>query len=205
MAEAIIEGIEQDALKETEALVGDAKKRAEESIQGARKRAEDMLKQAQEKGEERARQIAAREARSIDSEVKKIHLKARDELRKDMLVSIRRELQQLPDKKEYPDILLSWLVEAAQGTGSDEGLVYPGRKEAAIIGPEMLKRASELSGVDLSLAEEESKAISAIISGRLGVVVSDREGRIVFDNSMEARIRRMETALRRMIDRELQQ
>jgi V/A-type H+-transporting ATPase subunit E len=137
--------------------------------------------------------------------VKKIHLKARDELRKEIMMSIRKELQQLPGREDYPEILLSLLVEAARGTGSDEGLVYPGRKEQALIGPDMLKRVSAISGVQLSLAEEENKAIAAIISGRLGVVVSDREGRIVFDNSMEARIRRMETELRRMIDRELAQ
>jgi V/A-type H+-transporting ATPase subunit E len=204
MAEALIEGIEQDALKEARTLVEDAKKRAEESIRGAQNRAAGILKQAREKGEERARQFAEREARTVESEVKKIHLKTRDELRKEIMVSIRRELQQLPEKKEYPEILLSWLAEAARGIGSDEGLVYPGRKERELIGPDMLKRASELSGVRLSLADEENKAISSIISGRLGVVVSDREGRIVFDNSMEARIRRMETELRRMIDRELE-
>jgi V/A-type H+-transporting ATPase subunit E len=205
MAEALIEGIEQDALKESRTLVEEAKKRAGESIRGAQNRAAGMLKQAREKGEERARQIEERDARTVESEVKKIHLKARDELRKEIMMSIRKELQQLPGREDYPEILLSLLVEAARGTGSDEGLVYPGRKEQALIGPDMLKRVSAISGVQLSLAEEENKAIAAIISGRLGVVVSDREGRIVFDNSMEARIRRMETELRRMIDRELAQ
>lgn len=204
MAEALIEGIEKDAEEEAARLLSEAQRRAEEIRSGANARAEALLKQAEEKASARALQVKERALRSVDGEVKKVALRARDGLRRELLLAVRRELSALPDREDYPEILLSWLVEAAEGMGAKEGLVHAGRKERGYLTAELLKQAEERSGVRLSLAEEGEGGAGLVSTGHLGVIVSDIGGRIVFDNSIDARIVRMETSLRRLIDRELQ-
>ena len=131
-------------------------------------------------------------------------LRARDDLRRELLSAVRRELAVLPDRKDYPEILLAWLVEAAEGMGAKEGIVYAGRKERRHLTPDFLKKAEAASGVKLSLAEEGKSGSGYFSSVHRGVIVSDADGRIVFDNSIDARMVRMERSLRRLIDRELQ-
>ncbi|ADK82207.1 V-type ATP synthase subunit E [Sediminispirochaeta smaragdinae] len=207
MAEALIEGIEKDAQKEAEQLLSEAKQRAEDTVRGAQSRAEGILKDAEKKAEERSKLLADRESRSTEAEVKRLRLKARDELRREILALVRRRLRTLPEREDYDEIILSWLEEAAIGTGAKHTVVYAGFKEQTLITPELLKRAEKESGIKVSLAEEQGSDLPeglGLLSGRQGVIVTDSKRRVVYDNSVEARIGRLEGALRRMIDRELQ-
>lgn len=208
MAEALIEGIEQDAQAEAGRLLSEAERRAREIRDGAAARAQAMELQAGEKAELRAKQVLERGGRSVEAELKKLRLRAKDDLRRELLASVRKTLAGLPGRDDYPEVLLSWLVEAAEGTGAGSAVVYAGKREREILKAGVLEKARSASGVELSLADEsgggETGGAAAVFRGHRGVIVTDRDGRVVYDNSIEARMKRMETGLRRLIDRELQ-
>lgn len=178
-------------------------------LSDARLKADSILKEAQEKASkivEEARARARREAdelvarakldaealrRSIlSTKVRANRLRLLDEKNKmvqSVISSVEEELASLGKSGGFQDSLKMMVTEATAAVGSDEPIVrigFPGvsKKDLDGIGS-ALPRGAKL------LVEENP------IDQLGGVVASDPQGRVVFNNSFRARLDRMETQL----------
>jgi len=200
-AGGLIEGIAEDARQEADKIRSEAQQQAEEIVKGAKKRAKQTLAEAEERGEEQVSLLHSKNRQTIEAEQRKLRLKAEERLFDKAMKMIHRRLAKLREEEDYGDILQGLIAEAAIGLSVEKALVYSSQAERDYLSKEFLRRAEEeirSYGPPVSL----EAATEAKVSGQ-GVVVEDEDGRLSYNNTMEARLQRYAAQLRRMIYEEI--
>ncbi len=178
-------------------------------LSDARLKADSILKQAEEKAGkivEEARGRARREADELVARVKldaealrrrilstKVRanrlrlLEEKNKLVQSVISSVEERLISLGKSGDFQDSLKMMVTEAVTAVGSDQPVVrvgFPGvsKKDLDSIGSALPK------GAKLLVEDDPIDQLG-------GVIVSDPQGRVVFNNSFRARLDRMETQL----------
>lgn len=100
-------------------------------------------------------------------------------------------------RARYLEALTGWIVEGALGLSGTELEVAPAGGEEQVVGdllPEAARRAGEVSGREVSLSRADQAHGAAP-----GVVIYGSDGRTLYDNRVDARMRRHENAIRRLV------
>ncbi len=188
----------------TREILSAAEERAAEIRGAAGERAEAALRQAREAGAtERERVVgeagrqAARERARIESaaklEARRRLLERREAVIGRVLAAVRAHLEGGLSGLERRQALEKLLVEAAAALGGGALTVQASPQDAPFLTPELLRQAAsrlEAQGV----AAEIALGPPAPILG--GAIVTADGGRVVLDNSFDARLERMSWALR---------
>lgn len=204
------EGI--DALRRS--IVDDTRESAELEIEQARlAAAREMDRRLRQAGQERERIL--REAECAADTVRRRTISRGELESKQQLLGAREELiRQVLDRalaeaagehrtSRRRTLLLRLVVEAARETGCGRILVSASRDDLSLLSPDLLSEAADqLSREGISAQLEAAKDPADIVGG---VVVAGDGGRVVVDNSLEARLRRQEGAMRSAVWRILSQ
>lgn len=199
----LLEGIAEEAQKEADTILEEAEKQAREIVKGAKEKAETIAADAEERGKGEAETIWSRSRRAVETEQRKIRLKSEENIFAETLDMVRSRLKELQGADHYPDILQGWITEAALGLGARKAEVNGSAEDRKHLTRALLKRAEEEAGsrdvsIDLSVSGKEP------LSGQ-GVVLEEIDGRLFFNNRVEARLRRYAPQVRRMIYEEIQE
>lgn len=165
----------------------EAKKLVTAAVQEAEADREKVLAAASRRAERAARGILA----TIEQEARRGLLAAREaELDKLFQAALRR----LADRKgyDYPAAVAGLAAEAIRVMGAESVVLELAEADQAMATPEWLAEVRRRVGGDVSLAVAERPAP---IDG--GVVVRSADGRLLYDNSFAARLRRLRPELRR--------
>ncbi|MFP4267405.1 MAG: V-type ATP synthase subunit E [Spirochaetaceae bacterium] len=199
----LLDGIAEEAQREADTILGEAEKQAREIMKGAKEKAEKIVADAEERGLEEAETIKAGNRRAVETEQRKIRLKSEEKLFAETLEIVRSRLKELQGDEGYPDIVQGWIAEAALGLGAEKAEVNGSVEERKYLNESLLGRAEEEvdsrgGGVKLSVSGKDP------LSGQ-GVVLEEPDGRLFFDNRVEARLKRYAPQVRRMIYEEIQE
>ncbi len=189
--------------KMREGILADAKAEAEEFIEKAKAEAEEVLSKAEEKAQKEAQEILARGERELEAEKKrslgKIRLAEKMRKLKSMEEHIDRafeetleSLRQLTGTSEYKEILANFIVEGGIGLGGGDLEVIARKEDVKDINAGQLAEmiAKETGNeTTISLSEENINCAG-------GVIVQLKDGSIVIDNTVEARLERDRRDLR---------
>lgn len=190
---ALSDEILQDARKKADR----ARRRAEREARRIVREAEEEAQEDRQKTLEAARQRAERQARSLlatlDQEVQRDLLEQR-QAQLDRLFDAARERLADRESYHYPAVLAHLAAEAIEAMGAEQVVVELAEEDAGLATEQWLERVREGAGreVDIEVADEP-----APIEG--GVVVRSADGRLCYDNSFEARLRRLRPRLRHQI------
>lgn len=183
-------------------ILSDAKVKAEDIIREAEDKARRTLEQARTQAQKEADEIISRaklEAvalrRSIlSSRIRSNRLRILDEKNRivqQVMQSVEDTLADIATDERFPDTLKRFVSEAVEAVGSDEPIVRIGFREISKNQTDAIGK-SVSKGTKLVIDEQA-------LDGLGGVVASDPEGKIVYNNSFKARLDRLDSRLLTLI------
>jgi vacuolar-type H+-ATPase subunit E/Vma4 len=199
---ALVSGIQQDMSKEAETTLSDSKKEAERRKLYAQKQAESILNDAREKAGAIAEKIRMHTLAGVNLETKRLSLHVLDELFEEIVGKARIRMKAAVDEEGYEHVLLELIVEAAIGLDAPAALVNASQREREIISRKLLddaqKELKALTGRDVRLTLSEETPLLG-----QGVILKSEDGRIAYNNQIEARMKRMASEIRKTIHNRL--
>lgn len=201
--EKLLEGIAEEARREAEKIREEAERQAEEIVRGAERRAKQSIAEAESRAEEQTETIRSRSRQRIEAERRRLRLEAEERLFSKAYDMLKSRLEKMKTSEEYPEILRQLIVEGALGLGVAEAKVNASTDERSLLGDALLAQAEkelEALGMEVSLSLSDKSPLDG-----QGVVVEDTDGRLSFNNRMDARMKRYATEIRRMIYQEIRE
>jgi vacuolar-type H+-ATPase subunit E/Vma4 len=215
----LISGIESDAEQEAQRILSQAEKEAAENRAGMENQVRTILREAGEKAGAQAEAAARKILSGVEVEVRRKLLQGQYRVLSEVLEKVRARMRDLAKGGEhresdggalrYREVLKSWIVEAMIGLGSERAEVSASALDLPYLDETLLAEASErvrkLTGrtVELSIAAGKTggagDAASADNTGGQGVVLTDRERRIAFNNRVDTRLLRKERRIQALI------
>ena len=200
--EKIVDKIREDGEAEIRSILDKAERTAADIVDKAEKKAsvasEGILKEAREKGETTSRRLLS----SVSIEVKRAKLKRREDIINIIRASVEKELEKAREREDYPSILAALIVEAIEALEGDSFEVYVDNRDIAILKDKVFKDVKQR----LSAAGREAGSIVALPlekSSLGGARVGIPGGKVIFDNTFEARLYRMRDRIRNLIFEEV--
>jgi vacuolar-type H+-ATPase subunit E/Vma4 len=179
-------------------ILSDAKLKAAGILEQAEEKSKQILGEAQAQAQRDADDILSRaslEAESIrrsilSSRIRANRLTILDEKNKivqSILKSVEQNLSDIPSSDQFESILKRFAAEAVEAVGTDDAVVRIGFRNAD---KKRLQSIVQLLPKRTKLLAEETA-----IDDLGGVVASDPEGKMIFNNSFKARIERLDNQL----------
>ena len=198
-AKQIIDGILADAREEAEKVQNEAKSRVEDRRMLLSGRVQRVKDDASSEAKKRIEEINRR----TDAEISRAQRRGELARRRDVLAAVQRRAREgivgmsREGSDAYRQAVIGWIVEGALGLEGTELTVSVAAGETGLL-DELLEEAQrsvrEVGGRDVILT-----AAVEPHGGSPGVVVSSPDGRTIYDNRVDARIRRHETEIRRLV------
>lgn len=202
-SERLLQGIAEQAEQEAERIVSEAELQAGEIVQGAERKRAAIIEEAQERAESQAASLLRKYDQLVETEERKARLKAQETLFTQALQKIRSRMKALQERGDYADILKAWIVEGAIGLSRDEIYVNASAKERELLSEELLKAAEQEAERQLGRPVKIHLSSENPLKDQ-GVFLSSQNGRLAFNNLVEARLQRYSAQLRRMIYQKIQ-
>ena len=183
-------------------ILSDAKAKAEETIKEAQAKAQQILEEARQRARKESEEIIARanvEAESIrrsilSSKVRVNRLRILDEknqIVQDIIRQVEDQLSSIARSNQFEDTAQRFVTEAVKAVDSDQPIVRVGFKDAS---------KKNLDGISRVLPKGGKLVVDdKPIDDLGGVVASDPEGRVVFNNTFRSRLERLDNQLLTLI------
>jgi V/A-type H+-transporting ATPase subunit E len=181
------------------AIIGEAQKEARQQLVDAKTKAKIMREQAEAQVEEQRADVLARarkEAESVESnavaqaqlEAQMLKLKRREQLLQQVFDAARENFLTIPQRDDYPQVVRRLVREAASRLGVRTLVVHADPKTLEVLDDAVLVELGKELDVDLELGEPLARGI--------GVVLETADAHRRYDNTLSARLARMEDTLR---------
>jgi V/A-type H+-transporting ATPase subunit E len=178
-----------DVSKEAEIAIIDSEKEAIAIIDKARREAEKtffaMVKESQDKIETERRRIKS----LTEVEMRNRLLVAKEELVAAVFEMTLARLSEFVKTEKYREFLLAVIQESARKVVSKKLVVYVNSADREWLAAGNLDKLAKKLKVELVLSEKIQKSIG-------GVSVQSFEGKIIYDNTLENRLRLLKSTLR---------
>ncbi len=188
--ELFCRAILDEGRKEADNILTRAKAEAERVITGAQERAEKELQEKIVAQRSEAYMGAKRLVDSTELEAKKRIIAFREQLIQEIFRALELRLRKISDQPEYPDFLLSTIREGIRSLPGKEFVIELKQEDL-----ELVKEKTEALGRELS-AKIELRTLPSIEGGSR-IYTADR--RLLYDNSLLARLKRREDEIRQQI------
>jgi len=182
--------IMEDAFQEAEAILEKAQKEAASIEQEAVRAQVQMRRQAE--SSQNQMDIFLAKAKMISQAELQARMELIDQkeaILQGVLEALKQEFFSLPRHPDYPSILMKLTLQGLAWLEGEEFICQTSSRDRAWFTSEVLESLSTESGKKLSVDEE-----ALDIEG--GVIVVRRDGRLLYDNSLEAIFQRREEAMR---------
>jgi len=200
--ELLCRKIEEDARREVESIISRAEKSAAELRARYSSDAGKVRDEILERARAKADAVRRRTLSGVNLETKRMSLQAREEIIGEVLSMVMDKLEGLRKEDRYRDILKGLLLEAFEALGERETVAIFDEADRDLVDEgfisEVRSHLNELYGDDVSL--EVSREFHR--SGG-GLILRSKDGRVSFDNTFDARLRRMRDSLRLAIVKEV--
>ncbi|MFO7781351.1 MAG: V-type ATP synthase subunit E family protein [Spirochaetia bacterium] len=198
-AKEIIDGILADAREEAEKIRSEAKSRVEDRRMLLSGRVQRVKDDAVSEAKKRIEEINRR----TDAEISRAQRRNELARRRDVLAAVQQRARERivemsrEGSDAYRQAMIGWIAEGAIGLEGTELTVSVAAGETELLRDlleEAQRTAREVGGRDVTLT-----AAAEPHAGSPGVVVSSPDGRTLYDNRVDSRIRRHETEIRRLV------
>ncbi len=183
-------------------ILSDAKLKAEEIIKEAQAKAQQILEEARQRAQKESDEIITKanlEAESIrrsilSSKVRVNRLRILDEknqIVQDIIHSVENQLSSIARSEQFENTAQRFVEEAVKAVDSDQPIVRVGFRDAT---------KKNLDGISKVLPKGGKLVVDdKPIDDFGGVVASDPEGKVVFNNTFKSRLERLDNQLLTLI------
>lgn len=197
----LISGIENDAKQEAQRIIEDAKKTASDKQLSKEMQLNAIKRDADKKIEQQVVVIEKNTLSAISVEKKRIVLKIREKIINNVTDRVREMISAKVNDTSYPEIVKSWILEAAIGLGEQEAVINGSPNELKIMTDSFLrdteKKYNALTGGNIRLIKSDKNPLFA-----QGIVLSSKDNRTAFNNQVPTRLMRYQTEIRKIIYKE---
>ena len=183
-------------------ILSDAKLKADETIREAQAKADQTIAEARQRAQKEAGELLAKaklEAEAVrrsilSSKVRANRLRILDEKNRivqEVLGAVEEKLSNIAKSSRFGETAQRFVAEAVKAVDSDQPVVRLGFKGSS---KQNLDNVSKVLPKGSKLVFEEDP-----VDGLGGVVASDAEGRVTFNNSFRSRLERLDSQLLRLI------
>ena len=183
-------------------ILSDAKLKADETIREAQAKADQTIAEARQRAQKEADELLARaklEAEAVrrnilSSKVRANRLRILDEKNRivqEVLGAVEEKLSNIAKSSRFGETAQRFVAEAVKAVDSDQPVVRLGFKGSS---KQNLDNVSKVLPKGSKLVFEEDP-----VDGLGGVVASDAEGRVTFNNSFRSRLERLDSQLLTLI------
>jgi V/A-type H+-transporting ATPase subunit E len=183
-------------------ILSDARLKAEETIKDAQAKAQQILEEARQRAQKESDEIITKanvDAESIrrsilSSKVRANRLRILDEKNRivqDIIHNVQDHLSNISKSEQFENTTQRFVSEAVKAVDSDQPIVRVGFKDAT---------KKNLDGISRVLPKGGKLVIDEKpIDDFGGVVATDPEGRVVFNNTFKSRLERLDNQLLTLI------
>jgi vacuolar-type H+-ATPase subunit E/Vma4 len=186
--EALSRAILRDARAEAEQLQSEAKTKADAIRQHANEQAESERKVILEKARLEAERLRGQVVASAQLKARTMQLEHREKLLDKVFDAARQRLSTIQKRSDYDQVAAQLLREAVTQLKADHAEVRVDEATQKSLKAQALEQISRELNAQLSMGKS--------LEGGLGVVVDASEGRLHYDNTLETRLSRLQSALR---------
>ena len=183
-------------------ILSDAKLKADETIREAQAKADQTIAEARQRAQKEADELLAKaklEAEAVrrnilSSKVRANRLRILDEKNRivqEVLGAVEEKLSNIAKSSRFVETAQRFVAEAVKAVDSDQPVVRLGFKGSS---KQNLDNVSKVLPKGSKLVFEEDP-----VDGLGGVVASDAEGRVTFNNSFRSRLERLDSQLLTLI------
>ncbi len=176
-----VHGEAEQILAEAQAKAQAAQERAQE--QASAERTEILARASQEAERLRTQAVA-----SAQLQVHTAELERREKLLNSVFDAARQQLSDVPQRADYDQVARELLREALTSLGADTARIRADEQTRAILTDQVLAEISEETGVQVTHG--------APLEHGVGLIVQTVDGHREYDNTLEARLRRLQNTLR---------
>lgn len=194
--------IREDGEKEIESILEKARQTADGIVARANGAGEaaagKILKEAKEKGGVARKRLLS----SVNLEVKRAKLRAREEIVSAVHEKVERSIADIRKAGDYAAVLTDLAAEAIRTLGGGSFFVSVNREDLELLEKKVFPALRELlKGEGRAISKIEAKPLTKPSSG--GVQVGAPGGNVIYDNTFEARIYRLREDIRNIIFEEV--
>jgi len=183
-------------------ILSDAKLKADETIREAEAKADQTIAEARQRAQKEADELLAKaklEAEAVrrsilSSKVRANRLRILDEKNRivqEVLGAVEEKLSNIAKSSRFGETAQRFVAEAVKAVDSDQPVVRLGFKGSS---KQNLDNVSKVLPKGSKLVFEEDP-----VDGLGGVIASDAEGRVTFNNSFRSRLERLDSQLLMLI------
>lgn len=196
------EQIAKDAQEEVGKILGRAQLSATSRLDEAEKEAQSVARQIRDTAETQAKRIQARATSGMSLETKRTILRAQGDIIDEVFARVTASLKKLHATKKYIDFLKELTVQAIMVLEEKECLLAPGIEDRGLYIPRLIEEIKEL--VERATGKKVKLTISTdLLPQGSGVRVYSGAGTTLFDNTLDARMERLQDELRTIVAREV--
>lgn len=192
--------IREDGEKEIESILEKAKQTADDIVARANHAGEEaagkILKEAREKGEMARKRLLS----SVNLEVKRAKLRAREEIVQTVNERVGKALAGYRKSGDYASVLTGLVLEAVSALEGDSFIVRANREDIDLVEGTVFPAVRKAVG-ERTISKLEAKPFERPASG--GVQVGVPDGNVIYDNTFEARLYRLREEIRNIIFEEV--
>ena len=196
--EKICGQIREDGDREIASILEKARSTAADILGKAESKCDEatarIMRDAKERGETESRRLLS----SVNIEVRRTKLKAREEVVGVITKKVQEELSGMRSSAEYPDILTRLVVEAVRGLEGKSFVVYVDKKDLKLLKEKIFPRVREImAGESAPVSSLQARPLEKSSAG--GARVGHPGGNVIYDNTFEARMFRYRDEIRMAI------
>lgn len=185
-----------DVQKEAEAIIAAAENEAKETLRLAKEKADQnyhsILSEANEKAEAEKRKIAS----TTEVELRNRLLQTKEELVDEAFEKATAKLKIYVETNEYETYLLKLIENIANKMEQKFLLIEVNERDKTYLTADVLKKISKKTKTELKFSEQTSNCIG-------GCKVQTEDGKIVYDCTLDNRIKELKPDLRAQIAKSL--
>jgi vacuolar-type H+-ATPase subunit E/Vma4 len=194
--------IREDGEKEIESILEKAKQTADDIESRAKRTGEEaagrILKEATDRGGVARKRLLS----SVNLEVKRAKLRAREEVVSAIQEKVERSIADIRHSGDYAGVLAGLTSEAIRALGGGSFIVSTIREDLELLEKKVFPAVREqLKREGRAVSKLEAKPLEKISAG--GVQVGVPGGNVIYDNTFEARIYRLREDIRNIIFEEV--
>lgn len=177
-----------EAQTDAEKIQADAKEKADAIRQQAQQKAESERREILDRARQEAERLRSQVVATAQMKARTLQLEHREKLLDKVFDSAKERLQSLQKRADYDSIVAELIREAVAQLKVDQAEVRIDAASQKVLKDQALKSISRELNVELSVGKTLDEGI--------GIVVDADKGRLHYDNTLETRLSRLQSALR---------
>ncbi len=186
----------EEAEREAKEIIEEAEEEAEKILDKAKREAEEKRREILEQARREAETRKRREIAQAKLEVRQLRLKVKEECIEEAMERAKEEIRKMAEdgSRRYLEFLERAAIEAARALSSDKVILRVNERD---------QKAMEELIPDVRVEVDKEIELGDPVDILGGVIAESEDGSEVFDNSVEARLKRMRSELVRRISETL--